>query len=93
MIFFCFPRYVFPNFYIPGAGGEHFGPEIRILREKSSLEPAGKLSNPDSKHIHEAINVFICLCFNLFMRLSCDPHNYDPGSAAGFVLDCFRMFS
>ena len=46
----------------------HLGPEIRILREISSLEPAPKVWNPKSWSEKEDV---ICLisCFSPFMGL------------------------
>ena len=41
-----------------GAKHEHFCPIIRILREKSSPEPAGKLPNPDSRSRHDHNDLF-----------------------------------
>ena len=42
-------RIVFPNCWPPGEEFEHFGPQIQILHEISSLEPAGKLWNLESR--------------------------------------------
>ena len=38
---------------------DHFGPQIRILREKSSLEPAGKLPNPESRSKYDQTYILI----------------------------------
>ena len=44
-----FLREVFPNFSLLDAKIGISRPQIRILREISSLEPAGKLENPASR--------------------------------------------
>ena len=59
----CFPRYIFPNVWPVDARLEYFGPEIRILREKSSLQPAGKLLNSASRPKSGQKDFLICLCY------------------------------
>ena len=55
-----FRRFAFPTFWPPGEGFEHFGPQIRILRQKSCLEPAGNLENPSSRPNNVKIMFLIC---------------------------------
>ena len=48
---------------------QHFRPQIRILREKSSLEPAGKLPNPESTPKYDQNYVFNHCFINHIMGL------------------------
>ena len=48
---------------------EYSGPEIRILREISSPEPAGNGIAPESRSKSGQINFLMCFFLNLFMGL------------------------
>ena len=51
---------VFPKFWPLDAKILQIWPQIRILRQKSCLEPAGKLENPSSRSKNAQINLLIC---------------------------------
>ena len=51
---------VFLKFWLLDAGILQFWPQIRILRQKSCLEPAGKLENPSSRSKNAQIYFLIC---------------------------------
>ena len=51
---------VFPNFWALDTGILQIWPNIRILREISSPEPAGKVQNPESRSKNEEIHFEIC---------------------------------
>ena len=53
-------KLVFPNIWPLDAGIGYFWPQIRILREISSLEPAGNVQNPKSRSENDEINFLIC---------------------------------
>ena len=55
-IFTIFYRVVFPNFCPLDAGIRHFEVLFQILREISSLEPAGKLGNLEPRSKNSQIN-------------------------------------
>ena len=47
----------------------YFWPQIRILREISSLEPAGNVQNPKSRSENDEINFSNLFFINPFMGL------------------------
>ena len=58
--FRTFSNLVFRIFWPLDAGIEHFGPEIRILREISFPEPAGNGPAPESRSKSGQINFLMC---------------------------------
>ena len=71
MFFKYFFRVVFPNFCPLDAGICHFEVLFRILREISSLEPAGKLGNLEARSKNVQINCLMCFLFNPITGLEC----------------------
>ena len=61
---------VFPKFWPLDAGILQIWPQIRILRQKSCLEPAGKLANLSSRPKNGQINFLICFFINPIGRLN-----------------------
>ena len=53
-------RIVFPMFCLLGSGFGYFWPQIRILREISSLEPAPKVKIPEFRSENDEIYFLMC---------------------------------
>ena len=64
-----FSEVVFPDSWPLDAGFRYFWPQIRILREISSPEPAGKVQNPDSRSKNEEFYLLICFLFTTMSGL------------------------
>ena len=56
-------------FCLLGSGFSYFWPQIRILREISSLEPAPKVKIPEFRSENDEIYFLMCFFLNLFMGL------------------------
>ena len=70
------------QFSPPGEGFQHFGPEIGILDEISSLELAPNVKNPESRSTHEEIsfyNVFFINPMSGFWSSTCEAHGKQQG--------------
>ena len=70
---------------------EYSGPEIRILREISSPEPAGNVISPQSRPKSGQINFLMCFFLNLknarFRRFLTPPGHFQPVLGRKFCVE------